>query len=156
MPTLARGAALVGTILVLCACSSRGFPPFWEHETGLPGNLREDRAVFGLISKTRGEDGALLSAVRPFMAKVEDGKGALKAHYVPPFGAHVENESGERTSVFPLFSDTEFGDDEDRRKLAAADTLTDQIVAPAYSALDDAGAKALVTGLERFEAAVSG
>jgi hypothetical protein len=107
---------LVGTILVLCACSSRGFPPFWEHETGLPGNLREDRAVFGLISKTRGEDGALLSAVRPFMAKVEDGKGALKAHYVPPFGAHVENESGERTSVFPLFSDTEFGDDEDRRK----------------------------------------
>jgi hypothetical protein len=45
--------------------------------------------------------------------------------------------------------------DDDRRNLAAADALTDKLVAPAFGALDDAGAKALVAGLQRFEAAVS-
>jgi hypothetical protein len=126
VPSPPSSTAPAGAILVLClglcACSSKGgLPPFWEHESGLPGNLSEDRAVFGLISKTRGPDGALLSAIRPFTAKVEDGKGALKAHYVPPIGMHVEDESRVKTTVWPLFSDASFGDETERREKTSDD-----------------------------------
>ncbi len=48
----------------------------------------------------------------------------------------------------------EIGDAE-RAKLAAADELTDRLVAPAYGAVDDAGRKAIVAGLDQMEAAVS-
>jgi hypothetical protein len=41
--------------------------------------------------------------------------------------------------------------DDDRAKLAAADSLTDRLVLPAYSATDAAGADALVAGLEAME-----
>lgn len=46
--------------------------------------------------------------------------------------------------------------DEDRAKHVEAEKLTDQMVAGAYSTLDDAGANALVAGLEGMEAAVAG
>ena len=45
--------------------------------------------------------------------------------------------------------------DADRTKLALADEITDRIVLPAYSALDEGGRDALVAGLDRIEAAVS-
>ena len=40
-------------------------------------------------------------------------------------------------------------------KLAAADAITDQLVLPAYSVLDEAGRDALVTGLDRIAAALT-
>jgi hypothetical protein len=46
--------------------------------------------------------------------------------------------------------------EENRRQLAAADELTDRIVAPAYSALSERQAAALVEGLTAVEAAVAG
>jgi hypothetical protein len=42
----------------------------------------------------------------------------------------------------------------EREKLAAADTLTDRLVAPAYGSLDEAGQKAILFGLDQMEAAV--
>lgn len=45
--------------------------------------------------------------------------------------------------------------DADRAALDEAEKLTDQMVAGAYGALDDAGANALLTGLEAIEAAVA-
>jgi hypothetical protein len=48
----------------------------------------------------------------------------------------------------------EIGDTE-RARLAAADELTDRLVAPAYGAVDDAGRKAILAGLDQMEAAVS-
>jgi hypothetical protein len=48
----------------------------------------------------------------------------------------------------------EIGDD-DRAKLAEADAITDRLVLPAYSTLSEADRDALVTGLERIEAALS-
>ena len=45
--------------------------------------------------------------------------------------------------------------DADRAKQSAADALTDQLVTPAYSALDSAGAAALVAGVEACEAAAA-
>lgn len=44
--------------------------------------------------------------------------------------------------------------DVDRQKLAEADVLTDQLLVPAYSTLDDAGADALVAGVGAIEAAL--
>jgi hypothetical protein len=46
--------------------------------------------------------------------------------------------------------------DDDRAKLAAADELTDRLVLGPYSAPDEAGADALVAGLEAMEARLSG
>lgn len=113
----ARVLAGAGVIACLGACSSRGgLPPLWEHEDGLPGDLSEDRAVFGFASWTRGPDGALLSAIRPFTAKVEDGRGAEKLHVVPPIGSHVENATADKTTAWPLFFDSLFGDETQRKE----------------------------------------
>ena len=105
----------LAALITLAACSSgRGLPPFFERESGLPGDLDEDRAVFGIASRTRGPDGALLSAIRPFTAKVEDGHGAEKLHVVPPIGSHVRSATGTSTTVYPLFFRTRDGDEADR------------------------------------------
>ncbi len=45
--------------------------------------------------------------------------------------------------------------DDDRARLTRADRLTDELLVPAFSVLDEAGADALVTGLERMEAALA-
>ena len=113
---VARAVALAGLGLVLAGCSSRGgLPPLWEHESGLPGDLSEDRQFFGFASQTRGPDGALLTAIRPFTVKVDDCKGTTKRHVVPPIGSHVAGENGEKTSAWPLVFDTDFGDDASRK-----------------------------------------
>lgn len=44
----------------------------------------------------------------------------------------------------------------DHDRLAEADALTDRLLVPAYAVLDDDGAEALVRGLERVHAAVTG
>ena len=46
--------------------------------------------------------------------------------------------------------------DEDRARHARAEQLTDQLVLPAYSVVDAAGADALVSGLKGIEAALAG
>jgi len=43
----------------------------------------------------------------------------------------------------------------ERAKLAAADDLTDRLVAPAYGAVDDTGRRAIVSGLDQMEAVLS-
>jgi hypothetical protein len=45
--------------------------------------------------------------------------------------------------------------DDDRTRWEAAERLTDELLLPAYSALDDAGREALVAGLDQIEAAVA-
>jgi hypothetical protein len=116
--------AAAGILLAAGACSSHGgLPPLWEHESGLPGDLTEDRQVFGFASQTRGPDGALLSAIRPFTVKVEDGRGALKRHVVPPIVSHVEGDSGDKSTVWPFAYDSDYGD-EPAREEKRSDTDT--------------------------------
>lgn len=45
--------------------------------------------------------------------------------------------------------------DDDRARWAAAERLTDELLLPAYSVLDDAGRDALVAGLDQIETAVA-
>jgi hypothetical protein len=46
--------------------------------------------------------------------------------------------------------------DDDRAKSAAAERLTDELLRPAYSVLDETGRDALITGLDQIEAALAG
>jgi hypothetical protein len=108
---------LVFIVLLLGACKSKGgFPPLWDAESGLPGDLTEEREIFALSKRNRGPDGALLSAVRPFTVKVEDGKGASKRHVLPPIGSHLESARGEKTTAWPIVFDSEFGDETEREQ----------------------------------------
>ena len=45
--------------------------------------------------------------------------------------------------------------DADRAKLEAAEALTDELIAPAFSVLDDADRRAMVGTLERMQAAIA-
>ncbi len=53
------------------------------------------------------------------------------------------------------YTETPTVTDADRAKLVAAEALTDQLVLPAYSVLDENEAAALVAGLEAMEAALA-
>jgi hypothetical protein len=53
-------------------------------------------------------------------------------------------------------NDTPVVTDDHRSRLEAANRLTDELVLPAYSALDDQQATALLVGLEAFSAALNG
>jgi hypothetical protein len=46
--------------------------------------------------------------------------------------------------------------DADRAGMVEAEAITDRVVTPAYAALDDAGARALLSGLDAMEAALAG
>jgi hypothetical protein len=134
-----RSIAWTAAVLALASCSSprHGFPPFWEHEDGLPGRLSEDRAVFGIASRTYSPDGARLSALRPLLAKVEDGKGREKLHVVPPFGSHTEDpKTKSTTTLWPLFFDSSSGDEKDR---AAEKTDDDTWLFPLLAWGDEPG-----------------
>jgi hypothetical protein len=95
----------------------------------------------------------LLATLREFRGSAH--LAAVVASGIEPRIAHAIRRP-EMVKAFGWPEEVPPINDEDHRKLAAADALTDQIVAPAFGALDEAGAKALVAGLQRFEAAVSG
>ena len=121
----ASGPVLLPLLLALAACStSRGLPPLFEHEDNLPGRRTEDTAIFGLISKTRSEDGALLSAIRPFMARADDGKGYEKVAVIPPIVGHVETDQVDVTRSWPFVWDSAFGEEEERKKGTSDDDTT--------------------------------
>jgi hypothetical protein len=101
----------------------------------LPGRAMQ---LVSVLREFRGS--AHLIAVRGY------GLDAKAAHYM------------RRPNDFGMFgwSDDdapEIGDLE-REKLAAADRLTDRLVAPAYGAVDEAGERAILAGLDQMEAAV--
>lgn len=64
-----------------------------------------------------------------------------------------------RPEMFATFGWTEAEtptvNDEDRKKLEAAEALTDTLLAPAFSAVDDAGRQAMVSTLGRMQAALA-
>ena len=122
----ARSAAGPVLLLALAACTTRGgLPPLYEHEEGLPGNQVEDRAVFGFASWTRSPDGALLDAIRPFMAESEDAAGQLsKWAVIPPIVGHAKTSQAEVTRSWPIFWDSSFGEEEERKQNATDDDTT--------------------------------
>jgi hypothetical protein len=80
---------------------------------------------------------------------------AVLACGVPPVVAHYVR----RPDFFGIFGwsdrDVPVVTAEDHAALDAADELTDRLVLPAYSVLDDAGAAALLSGLAAMEAALA-
>lgn len=94
----------------------------------------------------------LVSVLREFrggahlVAVVASGLTPKEAHYMqrPDFMGLFGWPDGDVPEVA----------DEHSRRLADSETLTDEIVLPAYSVLDDKGAEALVSGIEAISAAV--
>ena len=80
---------------------------------------------------------------------------AVLACGVPPVVAHYIR----RPDYFGIFgwsdSDVPVVTAEDHAALDAADELTDRLLLPAYSVLDDAGAEALLSGLVAMRAAIA-
>jgi hypothetical protein len=95
----------------------------------------------------------LVSTLREFrgsahlLAVVASGLRPIEAHFIF------------RPEMFGIFgwadSDKPEVGDEHRQRLDAAGDLTDRLVAPAYGVLDEAGAKALSSGMDAIEAALA-
>ena len=104
--------------------------------TDLPGRAMQ---LLTVLREFRGS--AHLVAVRA------SGLDAKTAHFIrrpADIGMFGWNDADA-----PAISETEVA------KLAEADELTDRLVLPAYSVLDEAGRAALVTGLDRIAAALA-
>lgn len=95
----------------------------------------------------------LVSVLREFrgsahlLAVVASGLTPKEAHYL------------DRPSFMGLFGwpdgDVPEVGDAHRERLAASNALTDELVLPAYSVLDEAGSAALVTGIDEIDKAVA-
>jgi len=80
---------------------------------------------------------------------------ALRAVGVDPLTAQfLKRPADGRMFGWPADFMPEISDD-DRAAIEAAEVLTDDLVRPAYSALDDAGAAALIRGLDDMAAALT-
>lgn len=80
---------------------------------------------------------------------------AVVATGLEPRTAHYLRRPGDLGLFGWSADDTPTPTEEDRRKLSEADTMTDRLVRPPYSVLDEAEREALVRGLERMETALS-
>lgn len=124
IPRPFRRAARVGpcAALLLCGCAALGHaPPLHEVETGLPGGMTEERAAFGFVEERRHPDGALESAVRPFVVeRREPGRPFLRS-WLPPFGSQTASDIRARTRVWPLFSADSIGTPAERESAASDD-----------------------------------
>lgn len=78
---------------------------------------------------------------------------AVRAAGLDDLTAHVLTRPGDMALFGWSDDDAPATTDADRRALAEADALTDRLVGPAWSVLDDAGQDAFVEGLGRIEAA---
>lgn len=110
---VARGAAAAVALAAASAgCAALGhLPPFHEIESGLPGDVVEERSAFGLIEERRYPDGHTIRAWRPFVVEAQAPDGSLRRHVVPPLGHHLR--TGDRTTnrVWPVFHDDSFRSD---------------------------------------------
>jgi hypothetical protein len=84
------------------------------------------------------------------------------AHLVAVLASHLDPKVAHfirRPEAFAMFGWTEeetpVVTEAERTQLAAADRLTDQLIAPAFSVLDDASRPAMVATLERMKAALT-
>ncbi len=79
---------------------------------------------------------------------------AIRALNLDPAVAHALKRPADVTTFG--YAEAPTITDEDRAKHKAAEDLTDQMVLPAYSAVDEAGAAAILAGLSAMEAALAG
>lgn len=138
-----------------------GLGPFCEAMEKV--NAAADPAGLALYAGYRAEPLAddLPGRAMQLVAVLREFRGS--AHLVAVVAQLLEPRIAHYVRRPNMFSGFGYRDDEipevtaeHRRQLAAADELTDRIVAPAYSVLDDHEIAALVDGLDAMERALAG
>jgi hypothetical protein len=81
---------------------------------------------------------------------------AVRAAGVEPRTAHFASRPDDGAMFGWAEDQTPAVTEADRAAMVEAEAITDRIVTPAYAALDDDGARALLTGLHAMEAALAG
>ncbi|MDH5291859.1 MAG: hypothetical protein OEY41_17830 [Acidimicrobiia bacterium] len=94
----------------------------------------------------------LVAVLREFRGSAH--LAAIRAQNLDPAVAHAIKRPAD-VATFG-YAETPAITDEDRAKHNAAEELTDQMVLPAYSAVGEAGAAAILAGLAAMEAALAG
>ncbi len=113
-----REAASFGVLAASClvggCASTGGVPPFWEHETGLPGDTEERRWLFGLVRERAAAAGATELVVQPLFVRNEAADGGVTWNVLPPFGHRRENQSEVTSTIWPLFFRSARGSPQER------------------------------------------
>jgi hypothetical protein len=135
--TLALATCCAAAVLLTACAGGRGLPPIWERETDLPGGLTEERAWFGIATRTTGGDGARLAALRPLVTSAEDeATGFTKVHFLAPLGMHFESPAGSLTALRPIAFDTSYLEESDD---GTTGTDSDQTIFPLLAWGDEPG-----------------
>lgn len=119
-PVALAGGVLAGFALSGCAGLGHA-PPLHEVETGLPGNVTEERAAFGIAEERRRPGGDLESAIRPFVVERSGPGSPTVRFFLPPLATQSVSDQRHRTTVWPLFSTDSVGDPAERAAGASDD-----------------------------------
>src|ERR1035438_2154157 len=132
-------------------CAAAGEVNDAADPTGLP--LYAGFRAEPLVDDSAGRAMQLLSDLREFRGRAH--LLAVRAEGIDAKTAHLINRPND-AAMFG-WSDDDVPDSTlaDREALARAEVLTDRIVRPAYTVLDEAGATALMTGLHQMTAALN-
>jgi hypothetical protein len=108
----------------LGGCASfPSIPPFFEREGDLPGDVFEERALFGIASARTSRDGSRTLAIRPFIVRREPADGGRYTQYLTPFAYRNQTQSSESFTIWPFLYDTSFGSDRDREEEQSDDDV---------------------------------
>lgn len=91
-------------------------PPLFEREGDLPGDVFEERALFGIASATTWKDGRRELALRPLIVRREPTLGGRTTQFLTPFVLWSEGETGTGFTIWPFFSDTSYGSERERQE----------------------------------------
>ena len=94
----------------------------------------------------------LVAVLREFRGSAH--LAAIRAQNLDPAVAHAIKRPNDVTTFG--YAEAPAITDADRASHQAAEAMTDEMVLPAYAAVDEAGAAALLAGLEAMEAALAG
>lgn len=107
--------ALLLAVLLTPACAGfPSIPPLFEREGDLPGDVFEERALFGIASARTARDGSRELALRPLLVQREPADGGRFTQVLTPFAVHTETLSRKNLQIWPFLFDTSFGSDHER------------------------------------------
>ncbi len=92
-----------------------GLAPLWESESDLPGDIVEHRWFFGLAREREAPTGERSFVIQPLLERrlAQDGK-KHQSFVLPPLAIYGDEDPIETSSVWPFYTSTRFGTDEQR------------------------------------------
>jgi hypothetical protein len=133
-------------------CSAAGAVNDAADPTGLP--LYAGIKAMPLVDDLPGRAMQLMAVLREFRGSAH--LLAIRSMGLDPKTAHFIKRPGDMAMFGWSDDDTPEASDSDRAKHEAAERLTDELVLPAYSVLDEAAQQALLTGVDAIGEALVG